>query len=162
MIRNVLADIADENKDVFVFRVDVMMLPLPPLRLVEHLGKNQRGAHRVQYLSAIQNLIRRRQSRDVNIDEKFSRPPFGHNSRTELIAPSGDRCDADFRVFFLKQLHDPAKLAFSLIEIERELALALGALNGFLPFRLPVLLRFGRGTISRRRAAKEPDEQARR
>src|SRR5262249_2259199 len=135
-----------------------MMLPLPPLGFVQHLGKNQSGADRVQYFTAIQNLIGRRQSSDVRVGEKLSRPALSHNSRTKLIAPSGRCCHDDLRIFFLKQLRDPAKLAFALIEISADLAPALGTLEGFTPLRLPALLRFGSRTVSCRRTANEPDK----
>src|SRR5262249_58236375 len=109
-------------------------------------------------LPRIKIVVGGRQPGDVRVGENFPRPPLSHNSRTKLIAPSGHCCHDDLRVFFLKQLRDPAKLAFTLIEIERELALALGALEGFIPLRLPVLLRFGSRTVSCRRAANEPDK----
>src|SRR5262249_16559064 len=157
VIRNILADIADENKDVFVFGIDVMMLPLPPLGFVQHLGKNQSSADRIQYFTAIQNLIGRRQSGDVSIDEKLSRPPLSHNSRSKLIAPSGHCGHDDLRIFFLKQWRTPAKLAFALIEIEQELTLALGALNCSLPIRLPIHLGISGAGIGSR-AANEPQQ----
>src|SRR5262249_58452337 len=100
----------------------------------------KRGADGVQYFPAIQNLIGRRQSGEVSVGEKLSRPALSHNSRTKQIAPSGHCCPDDPRIFFWKQWRDPAELAFTLIEIERQLALALGALEGFITLRLPVLL----------------------
>src|SRR5262249_55189022 len=134
-----------------------MMLSLPPLGFVQHLGKNQSGADWVQYFTAIQNLVGRRQSGDVSVGEKLSRPALSHNSRTKLIAPSSHRCHDDLRIFFLKQLRHPAKLAFALIALEAQLAVAIGRLGGFFPFSLPVLLRFGSRTVSCRRRANEPD-----
>src|SRR5207237_4541732 len=110
-----LAHMHDENKVIFLSRIDDMMLPLPPVGFVQPPGKNQRGANRVQYFTAIQNLIGRRQSGDVSIDEKFSRPALSHNFRTKLIAPSDHRCHADLWVFFLKQLRDRAELTLALV-----------------------------------------------
>src|SRR5207249_8528524 len=85
VVRNILADIAEEDEDVLVFRVDVMVLPLPPFGLVYHFRKDQGGANRVQYLRAIKDLIGRGRSANVSIDEKLSRPEIGRASCRERV-----------------------------------------------------------------------------
>ena len=57
MVRDILADITDENKDISVFRIDVVMLPEPPFGFIEYLGKNQGCADRLQYFPAVKDFI---------------------------------------------------------------------------------------------------------
>src|SRR6266436_3837998 len=119
MIRNILSDVTNIDENISDLRIDVVMLPEPPLGLIDDLGKNQGCADAVQDFRAVKNFIGRGRSGDVHIDEILVRAALRHDSRRERIAPPGGRNYVDLGIFFLKQLYDRAQLTVTLKKIKR-------------------------------------------
>ena len=142
MVRNILANIAEIDKNVSVLGVDVVMLTEPPLRFIDDLGKDQCRAHAVQDFRAVQNFVGGGRSGDVSIDKILTRAPLRHNLGRKRITSSRGYRNVDLGVFFLKLLRHRAELALALEKIKIQAAFLFRRLHRPLPFGLPVWFEF--------------------
>src|SRR5581483_4378149 len=88
-----------EHQDVLSFVVDVLMLFLPPLRLIYDVGQDQQRLERIERFGGVKRRRRRGRALHEDIGNIFSRAALGEDFLAELEAAAGHGRD-----FYLREL----------------------------------------------------------
>src|SRR3989475_1000056 len=153
------AAVADEDKYVFAFGIDVLVPSLPPFALVDYVGQEQKRLYRLQSFADVKRGVCRSFAAAEYIHQIFSRPALRDDARAEIAAPRPELVDLDFRKGALESLHDFDGDRTLIENVWSDLALFLRRRHGFFPLDLPGRLNFRRET---RGAAQQKNTKANR